>query len=140
VLDRAWFARFFTGLQGRNRGLTMSAQVPRTPYTRAVAGYDEAHERDLVEALTKALFEASRVTNIPCVVTRTGEAASALLTMLATVLAMSPATVRSPTALRRTIDELGKRLRRRVAAAENDHEMQNFMRRCFRSGGVGGNA
>jgi hypothetical protein len=127
VLDRAWFARFFTGLQGRNRGLTMSAQVPRTPYTRAVAGYDEAHERDLVEALTKALFEASRVTNIPCVVTRTGEAASALLTMLAT-------------ALRRTIDELGKRLRRRVAAAENDHEMQNFMRRCFRSGGVGGNA
>jgi hypothetical protein len=47
---------------------------------------------------------------------RTGATASALLTVLAITLAMSPPVVRSPTTLRRTVDRLAKLLRRRVAA------------------------
>ena len=51
-------------------------------------------------------------------VIRTGEAAQALLTALACVLAMSPSATRSPAAIRRTVDEIGKRLRKQGRAAE----------------------
>jgi hypothetical protein len=35
---------------------------------------------------------------------------------------------------------LGKRLRRKVNAAETNEDLQDFMRRTFRNGDVGGNA
>jgi hypothetical protein len=53
---------------------------------------------------------------------------------------MSPAAVRSPTAIRKTIDDLGKRLRRHVAAAQTDPEVQDFVRRCFNGERVRGQA
>jgi hypothetical protein len=55
-------------------------------------------------------------------------------------LALSPSATRSKTSIRKTIDELRKRLQRRVAAAESDGDVQDFIRRCFRDGDVGGNA
>jgi hypothetical protein len=112
----------------------------RTPYARAVAGYDEAHERALADAIMAAIAEASHVSDCNALVLRTGECASALLTVLASILAMSPSAIRSLTAQRRTLDELGKRLRRRVAAAESNPDVQDFLRRIFRTGQAGGNA
>ena len=91
---------------------------PSTTFARATLEYDEEHERALLEAITQAIFETSRVSDCNAVVIRTGEAAQALLTALACVLAMSPSVTRSPAAIRKTIDDLGKRLRRKVARAE----------------------
>jgi hypothetical protein len=53
---------------------------------------------------------------------------------------MSPSATRSPTALRKTIEELHRRLRRRVAAGVVDPELQEFLRRAFRGAGIEGNA
>jgi hypothetical protein len=114
--------------------------APRSSYADATHAYSETHEHALTEAIMTAIAETSRVTDLDCMVLRTGEAASALLSCLGTVLAMSPAATRSPTAQRRMLDELGKRLRRRVAAAESCAEVQDFVRRAFRSTDVGGHA
>ena len=112
----------------------------QTTYAKAVLEYDEEHERALLEAITEAIFEASRVSDCNAVVIRTGEAAQALLTALACVLAMSPSATRSPAAIRKTVDELGKRLRRKVSATEQDADMQDFVRRSFWNTDEGGNA
>jgi hypothetical protein len=114
--------------------------MTRTTYARAALEYDREHEQALLEAITKAIFEASMVSDCNAVVIRTGEAAEALLTVLAGTLAMSPSVTRSPTAIRKTIDELGKRLRRKVAAAEQCADLQDFVRRMFRGGGTEGSA
>jgi hypothetical protein len=53
---------------------------------------------------------------------------------------MLPSTTRSPTAIRKTVDNLGKRLRRKVAAAEQSADLQEFLRRTFRHGGTEGSA
>ena len=90
----------------------------QTTFARATLEYDKAHERALLEAITRAIFESSTVSDANAIVIRTAEAAEALLTVLAGILAMSPSATRSPTAIRRTIDDLGKRLRRQIAAAE----------------------
>jgi hypothetical protein len=112
----------------------------RTSYERTTRGYDDDHERELLDAIMTAIAEASRVSDCNAMVIRTGEAASALLSALAFTLTMSPAATRSPTALRKTMDELGKRLRRRVAHATADPELQAFLARVFRSRDVQGNA
>jgi CHASE1-domain containing sensor protein len=80
------------------------------------------------------------VTDANAIVLRTAATASALLTVLAATLAISSTAVRSPAALRKTIDELGKRLRRRVAAAQADPDVEEFARRCFYGPEVEGNA
>lgn len=112
----------------------------RTTYQQAVTAYDQAFEARLVEAITTAVVEASLVTDLNCAVIRTGETTGALITVLASVLAMSPAAMRSPTAIRRHIDELHKRLRKRLAAAEANEELQAFLRRVFRGTDVKGSA
>jgi hypothetical protein len=109
-------------------------------YARAASGYDDQHEAELLAAIMAAIAEASRVSDADALVVRTGEAASALLSALAFVLALSPSATRSPTAQRRMLEELGKRLRRRVAAAQGDDDVRAFARRCFRSNDVGGRA
>jgi hypothetical protein len=86
-----------------------------TTYERALAGYDEEHERQLLEAIVTAIAHTSRVSDCAVMAIRTGETASALLSALAAIIALSPAARRSPMAIRKTIDEFSKRLRRRVA-------------------------
>jgi hypothetical protein len=113
---------------------------PRTTYARAAAGYDLQFEQKLTEQITAAIVAASLVTDANVIILRTRETASALVTALATFLAMSPAATRSPTAMRKITDELGKRLRRRVALAAADPGLQEFMRRTFNGTDDGGHA
>jgi len=110
-------------------------------YTRAVdSGYDAEHERALVDAIVKAITDTSMVVDTNALVLRTGETASALLTCLAGTLALSPAATRSPTAIRKTVEELRKRLQRRIAAADADPTVQDFIRRAFHGTDVEGSA
>ena len=55
-------------------------------------------------------------------------------------MALTPNAARSPTQIRTLVDELHKRLRKRVAIAENGTEFQNFVCSVFRDGNVGGSA
>ena len=112
----------------------------QTTYAKATLEYDTAHQQALMDAVTAAIFDASKVSDCNAVIIRTGEAAEALLTVLAGVLAMSPAVTRSPTAIREAVDHLGKRLRKKVAAAEQSAELSEFMRRTFRGVGTEGTA
>ena len=52
----------------------------------------------------------------------------------------SPSATPSPTSIRKTIDDFGKRLRRRIAAAESNEAVEEFLRHCLRGTDVGGNA
>ena len=112
----------------------------QTTCDRATSAYDKDHERALMEAITRTIFETSAVSDADAIVIRTAECAQALVIVLAGVLAMSPAATRSPTAIRRTIDDLGKRLRRQIAAAEQNADIQEFVRRTFNGTGTEGAA
>jgi len=112
----------------------------QTTYDRATSAYDKDHERALMEAITRSIFEASAVSDADAIVIRTAECAQVVVIVLAGVLAMSPAATRSPTAIRRTIDDLGKRLRRQIAAAEQNADIQEFVRRTFNGTGTEGAA
>src|SRR3954452_9936859 len=113
----------------------------RTTLAHAAAGRDDKFEAALVAAVLTAIASASRVTDANCIAIRTGESASALVTCLAAILAMSPAATRSPTAQRELIANPAKRLRRRTAAAAASPEFADFLkRRCFRGGDEGGHA
>jgi hypothetical protein len=109
-------------------------------YDRATSAYDKDHERALMEAITRTIFETSAVSDADAIVIRTAECAQALVIVLAGVLAMSPAATPSPTAIRRTIDDLGKRLHRQIAAAEASEDLQEFISRTFRGNDVEGTA
>src|SRR5262245_5594653 len=112
----------------------------RRTYARATAaGYDSDFERALVSAITEAIGRASMAADAPALVIRTGETLSALMTVMAGTLVMSPSVRRSPAAIRKMTDELRRRLHRRIADAERDADVQNFIKRCFR-GDVEGNA
>jgi hypothetical protein len=106
-----------------------------TAFERAAAGYDDQHEADLTAALCTAIAEVSVVPldDQRALVLRTGEIVAALVTTLAMILSLSPEAVRSPTAIRHLTDELGKKLRRRVAAARASAEVKDFRDRSFRS-------
>jgi hypothetical protein len=109
----------------------------QTTYDRTTSAYDKDHERALMEAITRTIFETSAA---DAIVIRTAECAQAPVIVLAGVLAMSPAATPSPTAIRRTIDDLGKRLRRQIAAAEASEDLQEFISRTFRGNDVEGTA
>ena len=96
--------------------MSVNDDARRATYARASLKYDEEHEKALLQAITEAIFETSIVSDCNVCAIRTGEATEALLTIFSgkAVLAMSPSASRSPTAIRKTIDELGKRLRRKV--------------------------
>ena len=111
-----------------------------TTYARATLAYDTEHERALLDAITQAIVTKSKVSDCNAVVIRTGEAAQALLTALACVLAMSPSATLSPSALRKTCDDFSKSLRRKVGAAEQNSDLQEFMRRTFSDSDAEGNA
>jgi hypothetical protein len=113
-------------------------QTQATTYARATSGFDPEHEAELVRVIMTAIGDASMVSDVNCTVIRTGEAASALVSCLAYTLAISPAVTRSPTQMRRTVEEIGKRLRRRIAAAQADAD--DFRKRCFTSNNTEGSA
>jgi hypothetical protein len=108
-------------------------------YTRAKAGYDDAHELELAHTIMGAIAKASVVSDCSAMVLRTGEMANALLRVLAVTLALSPA-VRSPTALRTTVDELAKRLRRLAHEASEDPDFRDSTRSFLRDSDVEGHA
>ena len=112
----------------------------QTTYDRATSAYDKDHERALMEAITLTIFETSAVSDADAIVIRTAECAQALVIVLAGVLAMSPTATRSPTAIRRTIDDFGKRLRQQIAAAEASEDLQEFISWAFRGNDVEGTA
>src|SRR5512133_1881921 len=82
-----------------------------TPYERTPRENDEEHEREPASAITQAIGQTSRVSDCDAIVLRTGEAVRSLLVVPA-------APVRSPAAIRKTIEKGGKRLRHRVAGAD----------------------
>src|SRR5262245_35760810 len=90
----------------------------RTSYKRAVEGFDEEFRWALVDEIMATIVRTSRVTDVDTCVLRTGETAAALVDALAMILTLSPAALRSPTALRRLCDGLHKRLRQRVATGQ----------------------
>ena len=101
-------------------------------FERARAGYDDAHEEALVEAITRAVFAASVIGEPPVTVLRTGELTNALRTGVATAIALSPSAVRSPAAIRKTTNSLWRRLLKRVAAARANADFGDFESNCFR--------
>jgi hypothetical protein len=101
----------------------------RTTYQRAAAGYDEAFERELVDAVMEAIARASMVTDANAIVMRTGETASALVTVLAATLALSPQACRSPSAIRKLTDEIRRRLLRRINHGQAEADV--FRARVF---------
>jgi hypothetical protein len=98
------------------------------------------HERELLVAMVMMIFDASKVSDAPAIVLRTGEATGALMSALALILAVSPSAARSPTAIRRTVKEFGKGLRWRVAEAGQNVDLQDLVRRFLLNPEVGGNA
>jgi hypothetical protein len=97
---------------------------------RAMAAYNERFERELADAIIRTIADASMVDGV--MVIRTGEAAAALTTVLASILALSPAAVRSPTAIREAAEGFRRKLQARVRAAEQDPQFADFKSRCFR--------
>ena len=113
----------------------------QTTYDRATSAYDKVHERALMEAITRTIFETSAVSDADAIVIRPAECSHDMVIVLACFLALSPAATRSPAAIRRTLDDLGgKRLRRQIAAAERSEDPQEFIRRTFRGNDVEGTA
>ena len=71
---------------------------------------------------------------------RTAELTTALLDVLTMALYLRPSRCLADRD-RKFVDVFGKRLRRRIAAAERDRELQDFLlHRCFRGGERKGNA
>jgi hypothetical protein len=118
----------------------MIGPCDRTSFKRACDSYDKQFERALTETIVAAIAEVSRVSDAHAIVFRTSETTSALITVLAGMLAMSPATCRSPTAIRQKMDVLHKRLRQQIAMMRSNPEFEAFLRQCFHGNDVGGHA
>jgi tetrahydromethanopterin S-methyltransferase subunit E len=112
----------------------------RTTYQKAISGYDSDFERAVADAVTVAIAEVSRCTDAGVMALRVGETVAALVTVLAGTIALSPAVTRSPTQLRKFLDEVAKRLRRKAMEAAGSHETKRFKARCFGGTDVGGHA
>jgi hypothetical protein len=108
----------------------------RDPLVRALAGYDPAFERKLVDEITEAIADASMMSDGDgqVLVLRVGEIASALTTILASTLAVSPSAVRSPKAIREVADAVRRKLQARVRHAERDPAFADLKSRCFHDG------
>jgi hypothetical protein len=104
------------------------------------AAYDPASERKLADALITAIADCSLVDGV--MVIRTGEAAAALTTVLASILALSPASTRSRAAIKQVADAFRRKLLAQVRAAKRDADFLNLKARCFHDGdrGRGGRA
>ena len=108
----------------------------RDPLQRAMAGFDTKFEARLVDEITETISAASMMSDgdRQVLVLRFGEIASALTTILASTLALSPSTVRSPKAIREVAERFRKKLTGQVRAAEGNADVLNFKARCFHDG------
>jgi hypothetical protein len=102
-----------------------------TTLARAQLGYDEDFERRLTEAILAAVVETSMIDD--CLVIRTGESAAALVTVLASTMALSPSTARSPKAIKQIAECFRKKLMANVRAAEQSPDFYAFKQRTFRN-------
>lgn len=109
-----------------------------TTYTRATREYDPEFEHKVFAAIIQALTAASFV-QVANVALRTGETIAALMRALACVIALPPY-ARSPTLLRKYVDELNKTLRRKAMDAAAAPVVRKFKRRTFNGLDVGGRA
>jgi hypothetical protein len=80
----------------------------RTTFARATREYDPDFERAITTAISTAIAQVSRVTDCNAMVLRTGEIITALTTVLASTIALSPAITRSPTQVREFLAENAK--------------------------------
>jgi hypothetical protein len=96
----------------------MTAEFPRTTYERATREYDEKFKRDLISAITTAIFDASMCTDteLRVLALRVGETTEALLSVLISFAAISPQ-FDTPSHLREYAESIAKRVRRDVAQA-----------------------
>ena len=102
-----------------------------TTYARAAAGYDDAHKDRLISEITAAILNTSLLSDCNAAALRTSETADALATLLGFTLAMSPEVTRSPTTTRQTVDRFSKYIHRKIAAAQNDPEFQQWTSRLL---------
>jgi hypothetical protein len=96
---------------------------------RAQAAFDPAFQAELADVITRAIVDASMIDNV--LVIRTGESAAALVTILASILALSPASTRSRAAIKKTADAVRRKLQARVRAAEGSPDLYELKRRAF---------
>src|SRR5262249_10244788 len=102
-----------------------------TTYARAAAGYDDAHKDRLISKITAAIFNTSLLSARNAPAPRPAQPPDALATPLAFTLAMSPDATRSPTAIRQTVNRFSKYIHRKIAAAKNDPEFQQWTSRLL---------
>jgi hypothetical protein len=110
----------------------------RTTYGRATAGYDPEFEAALMAVITAAITEACFTTDANALALRTGEIISALVTVLSNSLALTPE--RSPTAVRKALDQIAKQIKKQTNAALADPDVAAFYARAFHDGDAGGTA
>jgi hypothetical protein len=96
---------------------------------RALAGYDQAHERALADAIITAIVAQSMVDGT--VVVRIGEIAAALVNILAMALALSPTATRTPAAIREVGEQVRKKIMCQVRQAERDPAVNDFLKRTI---------
>lgn len=106
-----------TSAVGRQNPDAIERSDPRTIYQRAASGYDEQFAHALAGEIATTIARASVVKDAPIMVIRTGETLEALATVLATMLTLSPG-MDVPSELRKTVDQLARRIRRDVAKAK----------------------
>jgi hypothetical protein len=91
-------------------------KTTRTPYARAVHGYDPEFRHILTEQIITAIARASALQDAPIVAIRTSETLDALSDALITMLALVP-DMDVPSKLREAAENLARRVRREVARA-----------------------
>jgi hypothetical protein len=93
---------------------------------RAQAAVDPAFQAEHADVIIRAIVEHSMIDNV--LVIRTGET----VTVLASMMALSPAGTRSRSAIRKTAEAFRKKLAANVRAAEGSPDFYEFRRRVFR--------
>src|SRR5262245_56386779 len=105
----------------------MPKSGPLRKSVRATNARQYNAEAGVVEVIGNAILDASWIIDA---VVAIREMIAVLTTILANMIAPSSSAVR-PSSMRKICDELHKRPRRRVAAAEASGEMRDFPRRVF---------
>ncbi len=101
---------------------------------RALAGFDEAFERRLLDRIVEAIVAASMLDDgagNPVLALRLGETAQALTTALACVLALSPPAAHNDAAIKQTSQSFRRKLRARVHHARRNPDLHELLRRSF---------